>query len=235
MKRFPLVTAALSGALLFLTGCTTRSISNSGYRADYNYRGELSEFDVVGVSKDATVAEADIQAALQNRERPRLERNSRILLVQSGADFPDDSMVKALGQRFSVLPFSGKPQTPLEPTRDYARALRLAAAQGGYDKIVCYWGILESERESQVTKVVSWVPIAGSFLPDEKEHMRIRLKAVIVDVASGRWTFVVPPPATSSDLSSVFSRRSTDQDLVARLKETGYQNLAHVLLNDHTG
>jgi hypothetical protein len=242
MKHVTLGRCALVSALMMLVaGCSTRSISNSGYhgRASHSsggmgYRGELSEFDVVGVTPDNTIAEDDIQAALRNHQRPRLERNSRILLVQSGAEFPDDAMVSALNQRFRVLPFSGKPPVKTEQGQTYSKSLRLAAAQGGYDKIICYWGVLESEQRKQVTKAVSWVPIVGHFVPDEKENMRIRLKAVIVDVASGRWTFVVPPSAMSSDFSSSLSRESTDQGLVAKLKHAGYQNLAHVLLEDHT-
>ncbi|MEO5958898.1 MAG: aminopeptidase [Opitutaceae bacterium] len=237
--------AARNAALvlvLLLAGCTTRSISNSGYPEGGRYgtsqvggyTGELSEFQVLGVTLDPTITEADIDAALKTKERPRLGPASRILLIQSGADFPDAPMLEALSARFSISSFSGKP-----PARDaggvsYARSLRLAAARGGYDKILCYWGILESERVNQVTKYVSWVPIIGSAVPDERERMRLRLKAAIIDVSSGRWTPVTPSPVASSELSSMYNRRDTDQSLVARLKETGYRNLTALLVERHT-
>lgn len=230
---------ALAAGLMVLAGCETRSISNSGYdhRSNYGaraggYTGELSEVQLLGVTANPTTTEAEIQAALQSRERVLLARNSKVLLIQSGADFPDAPMVDALGQRFSVAPFSGRPPQRQEADGSYAKSLRLAAARGGYDKIVCYWGVLESEQKNQATKAVSWVPIVGYAVPDQRENMRIRLKAVIVDVASGRWTLVAPPPAASTDLSSIFTRRSTDQTLVAALKETGYRHLASTLADN---
>lgn len=114
------------------------------------------------------------------------------------------------------------------------RTLRLVAAKGGYDKIVCYWGVLESERKDKATRTVSWVPIVGYMIPDQRENMRIKLKAAIVDVATGRWTFVNPPSAASSQLSTFISRQETDQDLVAKLKADGYQTLARTLVEQHT-
>ncbi len=229
--------AALALALVVFAGCTTRSISNSSYDAKYArsgnsggmYRGELSELDVVGVAPDKGIAEEDIRVALAESSIARLTPNSRVLLIQSGAEFPDDAMITSLSYRYQVQPFSGIPSAKAVDTPSYSKALRLAAARGGYDKIVCYWGVLESEEESKATKLISWVPLAGNWLPDEKQAMRIRLRAVIVDVASGRWTFVSPPSVTSKALSSILTRRNTDQSLVAELKEAGYKSLVHSL------
>lgn len=228
-----------AAALLFLAGCETRSISNSGFDHRYNYAGrggqpggysgELSELDVLGVTMDPTVTDADIQAALQTSARARLGPTSRVLLIQSGADFPDAPMLEALRQRFSVAPFSGKPPGKTDGTPTYSKALRLAAARGGYDKIVCYWGVLESERKNKITAAVSWVPVIGSVIPDERENMRIQLKAAVVDVASGHWSIVTPSPRTSTSLSNVISRRQTDQSLVAALKAEAYQDLVTAL------
>ena len=56
-NQFALACLAALG-LVWLTGCTTRSISNSGYRGSGGYygnsmyRGELSDFDVLGVDRD---------------------------------------------------------------------------------------------------------------------------------------------------------------------------------------
>ena len=49
---------------LLLAGCQTRSISNAGYDSDRNYRGELSELQVLGVDAQKAITASDIQAAL---------------------------------------------------------------------------------------------------------------------------------------------------------------------------
>lgn len=64
--------------------------------------------------------------------------------------------------------------------------------------------------------------------------MRLRLKAAIVDGASGRWTFVNPPSAAASELSAVVSRKATDQGLVETLKAEGYRTLVRTLAESHT-
>jgi hypothetical protein len=247
MNLVPLLKCAPGVALLLLAGCETRSISNSGYPGGNRYaastfRGELSEFDVLGVAISDSISDADIATALKDTDRPRLRRDSNILLIQSGADLPDDPMMTAMAERYRVTAFSGQPVSPpnyLQPakvnTPSMARALRLAAARGGYDKIVCYWGVLESLEKNQVTSAVSWIPIVGYVLPDREQQMRIRLKAVIVDVASGRWTFVTPPPASSSDFASRMTRAQTDQELVLKLKESGYRNLVQTLVAGEAG
>ncbi|HEX2855684.1 MAG TPA: hypothetical protein VHO24_20785 [Opitutaceae bacterium] len=225
----------LATGLLFLTGCQTRSISDSGYdsgrygSARFGYTGELSEFQVLGITAETTVSEAEIQTALQTRGGARLTRASKVLVIQSGADFPDAPMLEALNAQFTVAPFSGRPPREEKANASYAKSIRLAAARGGYDKIFCYWGILESEKISQATKTVSWVPIVGFAIPDERQNMRLRLKAAVVDVASGQWSLVSPPPVSSSEFSSIVTRRNKDQSLVATLKLTGYQNLVRSL------
>lgn len=243
MKPATLFRGAFASALLFLAGCS-RSISNSGYDQRHpnyaigtdGYRGELSELDVVGVASDAYVSEADIQAALQAPRGTKLSAASKILLIQSGAEYPDAPMLEAMQGRFAIASFSGRPQAARQAaaSASFAKTLRLVAAKGGYDKIVCYWGVLESEHEDKLTRTVSWVPIVGYVIPDKRENMRIKLKAAIVDVATGRWTFVNPPPASSSQLSSILSRRETDQALVEKLKTEGYRSLARTLVEQHS-
>ena len=85
-----------------------------------------------------------------------------------------------------------------------------------------------------MTKLISWVPIVGYTLPDEREDMRIRIKAVIIDVATGRWTPVMPKPVTQSGLSTILSRKDKDQALVALLKDRAYQDLATSLVETYT-
>jgi hypothetical protein len=237
MKKYPVILAAI--ACLLLAGCETRSISNSGYNAGYsggyrygaagNYAGELSEFDVLGVDSAGSVTDAEILGALDTRTRVHLARNSRVLLIQSGADFPDNSMQEALSAHYTVGPFSGRPRAPKDAPASYSRSLRLAAARGGYDKILCYWGVLESQRTGKFTKGVSWVPIVGFFVPDESQSMRIRLKAVLIDTATGNWVMLQPQPITDRQISSIISRESSDQELVEKLKEEGYKSLVKLL------
>ena len=199
---------SLALAALLLAGCSIRSISNSSYEAAYGrggsvlgFVGELSELDVLGLSLKEPTTDAKIQSALAHQEAVRLARDSRVLLIQSGADYPDAPMLDALRGRFSVDTFSGRPTHGIAGDGDFSRALRLAAARGGFDKIVCYWGVLESERKKKVTAAVSWVPIVGHVLPDEREHMRLRLKAAVVDVATGRWTLLTPPAEMGADIA----------------------------------
>ena len=231
----PLVLLAAAACLL-LVGCKTRSISNSGYnagRGNYGptdgYVGELSEFDVLGVDAAGAVTDAEILGALDTRTSVRLGKNSRVMLIQSGADFPDNSMQEGLSARYNVGPFSGKSRTAKDATASYSKSLRLAAARGGYDKILCYWGVLESGRARELTKGVSWVPIVGYFVPDETESMRIRLKAVLIDTATGNWVMIQPEPVTDKQLSSIVSRESSDQSLVEKLKTQGYRSLVSIL------
>ncbi len=237
MKKTIVTLAAAACLLLF--GCNTRSISNSDYNpgnrygAPGNYAGELSEFDVLGVDSAGTVTNDEIQGALDTRTPARLARTSHVLLIQSGADFPDNAMQEALGARFTVGPFSGTPRAARDATASYSKSLRLAAARGGYDKILCYWGVLESTRTREITKGVSWVPIVGYFVPDETQSMRIRLKAVLIDTATGNWVMLQPEPVTDKQLSSIVSRESTDQGLVERLKEQGYRSLVSTLINGY--
>src|SRR5262249_48873827 len=90
---------------LLLAGCAkTRSISNSdanaglglgcggGVRAaadpGYEYRGELNEFDVLGVDRARVASDEEIARALAQAGSVELKPHSRVLLIQSGAVFP---------------------------------------------------------------------------------------------------------------------------------------------------
>lgn len=113
---------------------------------------------------------------------------------------------------------------------DYARALRLAAAQGGYDYVLCCWGVLEAEQKNLPSKGVSWVPVLGRSVPDQSQRMRLRLKAVLLDARTGRWVMVAPPPAESDAASNRSNRAQTDQSQVQKLKEEGYKALIEELI-----
>lgn len=245
--RLTLVCLAATG-LVFLTGCATRSISDSGYRGgNYHngslYRGELSEFDVLGADRDQTITDADIAKALDNPARVKLRRGSSLVLIQSGAMMPDEPMAEALGRFVSVVPFSGWPTDgqrgvvkPDSETRSsYAKSLRLAAAKGGCETIVCYWGMLETARKGLASKPVSWVPIVGWSLPDEKQLMRIRLKVAVIDVRAGHWSVFSPEPFEDQAVSANYGREAADQSQVQKLKQKAYEAAVKDLLRIYGG
>ena len=255
MKTYNLYPLLLT--CLLLAGCAkmSRSISHSDYRKDhpycgyppaapgsdpaFNYRGELSEFDVLGLTREDITSEAEIRRALDNSNRVKIRPDSSILLIQSGAMFPDGPIVTELSKHFRVVPFSGVP--PLRPgwrapqiesldAESYSKSLRLAAARGGNDIIVCYWGILESESENLPTKTVSWVPVLNWIVPDETQHMRIRLKVAIIDVRTGNWALFSPQPFDDDRISTSPRRGAVDQRQVERLKREAYEASAQSLV-----
>jgi hypothetical protein len=162
-----------------------------------------------------------------------------LLVVQSGALVPDELMTDALKNHFQVSPFSGVPSKPDYPNvaaastaepGSFGERLRLAAAQGGYHRVLVYWGQLETLRSVGVTKAVSWVPIVGAVVPDESQDMRIRLKAAIIDVETGRWHMILPESIADSAISASINRATSDQDQVQHLKAAGYARLADMVI-----
>jgi len=259
MKHWTLYSLILACAVF--AGCTdsARSISHSGYdqegsycgrRAwsgasdlDFQYRGELSEYDVLGIGRGEITSEAEIRRTLETAKPVKLRPGNSILLIQSGALFPDGPMVTALSKHFTVVPFSGVPtvrrnrvegvQTESADPESYSKSLRLTAARGGTDLVLCYWGMLESENERLPTKTVSWVPIVHWIVPDEKHHMRIQLKVALVDVRTGNWSVFSPKPFTDARLSTAPGRGAVDQKQVERLKQLAYEAAVAELLQSH--
>lgn len=232
--------------VILFFGCTPRSISNSAYQkdqykgypnyndqTDFSYRGELTEFQILGINTQSSPSDDEINQALNNYKVFTMKRNGKILLVQSGAAIPDESMVQQLENEFSIGPFSGIPQKDIE-NENYSKLIRLMAARGGYETIVCYWGILETGKKNQATKTVSWVPIVGWALPDQKDLMRIRLKVALLDVRSGSWDVFMPKPFSDSEYSSIVSRKHVDQGMVQKLKEKAYSSAASEIIKRYT-
>jgi len=234
MKRKPILWFVAVVFILALAGCGVRSISDSGYRSDSGwrgpgadnpfYKGELNEFDVLGIDRNAKITEADIQKSFEAKKEMSVKKGSSIMLIQSGAVFPDDPMVKSLEKYYTVAIFTGVPEKIEGP--NYSLVLRLAAAKGGYEKIIAYWGILETAQENLATKTVSWVPIVGWGIPDQKQKMRIRLKVAVIDVKTGQWDMFSPELIESGAYSAILSRKAADQDQVAFLKEKAYPIVA---------
>lgn len=239
MNSFPWLRFSLPLLLvaLLLAGCETRSISDSGYHPTYGwgrtenplYKGELTELDILGAAPQLEATDANIAKALATATAPQPKRGDKVILIQSGAPVPDNAMLDEAGRYFAVAPFSGAP--PNEKT-GMAESLRLRAAQGGYRYIVCYWGVLESAQVDKEGKALSWVPIVGSFVPDQKQQMRIRLKALVVDVTTGGWKMLTPEAHSDASYNSRWTREASDQNLVLALKSKGYQSLVADLVKD---
>jgi hypothetical protein len=260
MKNWKLSSLLLASALAAGCAKNVHSISNSGYTKPgaycryvagdggldpaFEYRGELSEADVLGISRGEITSEAEIQRTLDTAKPVKLRPGSSILLIQSGALFPDGPMVTALSKQLKVVPFSGLPalrrtsagsvQTESPDPESYSKALRLTAARGGADLILCYWGMLESESERLPTKTVSWVPLVHWVVPDEKHHMRIQLKVALVDVRSGNWSIFSPRPFADARLSTAPRRGAVDQKQVERLKQLAYEATVAELVQAHS-
>lgn len=227
-------------AVLALQGCGVRSISDSGYQAEAGrlrqsghslYKGELTEFEVLGVNPTASVSQEEIQRALENRQQFSLPKGSSVMLIQSGAIIPDDDMIRALETHYRVVAFSGIPAS--QGDASHAAALRLAAAKGNCPTILVYWGILETAQKDMSTKAVSWVPVVGGIIPDESQEMRIRLRMALIDVATGQWTAFSPKAIQDTSASARYTRASSDQQQVAVLKSQAYAELAHAIIKKY--
>jgi hypothetical protein len=197
---------AVLALTLTISSCAVRSISNPGRPwggGNTTYAGELSDFDVIG----GTSAEG-IGPGAEVKLRPHM----RVLVVQSGAAFPDERMLSGLAAQFDIGAASGIPTQALQE-----HGMRFAAARGGFDAIIAYWGVLESSERVTEGVAASWVPIAGMFVPDASQRMRIRLRVVIVDVHTGRWRTLLPEPIDDERASSMVTRSSSDRDQVELL------------------
>ncbi len=85
--RGPLLLAALT----LFTACGVRSISDSGYYADSDrrgpgasnpfYRGELSEFEVLGITRDQKITEEDIRGSCDTKRTLSLKKGSSVMLL----------------------------------------------------------------------------------------------------------------------------------------------------------
>ena len=73
-----------------------------------------------------------------------------------------------------------------------------------------------------MTRTVSWVPIVGWALPDQRQRMRIRLKMAVVDVRSGHWEMFSPEAFEDSAFSGRVGREGADQAQVWALKDKAY-------------
>jgi hypothetical protein len=61
------------------------------------------------------------------------------------------------------------------------------------------------------------------MVPDEQQHMRIRLKVAIIDVRSGSWSVFSPEPFDNRKVSVTPRREVVDQKQVELLKKKAYE------------
>ena len=76
-----------------------------------------------------------------------------------------------------------------------------------------------------MTKTVSWVPIVGGLVPDEERRTRLRVRALLIDVASGRSVAFTPPAAENAALSSQQTRAESHDKQTYDLKTRAYAGL----------
>ncbi|HEV8111797.1 MAG TPA: hypothetical protein VGR31_03400 [Planctomycetota bacterium] len=200
--------------LLLLSACATRSISNPVRpwgNGNSTYDGELSDLDVIGTDLPGDASDGTGEV--------RLRAGEHVLVVQSGALFPDEQVLTALKAHFDVGVASGIPSR----STSNAHGMRQAAARGGFSAVIAYWGILESRARPTAGQAAAWLPIAGVFVPDERQEMRIRLRIVVVDTRTGRWRSLLPEPMSDDRASSMVTRTSADREQVEVLKEAAYR------------
>lgn len=214
--------------LCALAGCVESSISDDDQSRSAYVGGrasEIDEMDLLGAHGGAT--EAEIHGALLGHELGGVHApvGSSLLVVQSGASSPDSIMLAAIEKSYRVSAFSGRTTTDHHRDGSLGRDLRLAAARNGCTHILCYWGKLESIENDEVTKTVSWVPIVGDLVPDEHHFTRLRLRAMLIDVASGRSVMFTPPAAENDALSSGLTRGGSRDKQTYDLKTSAYAGL----------
>lgn len=222
-----------------------RPLSSSGLTPNPLYSGELTEFDVIEFDYQPRLTDAEVQKAIQTTVPMKLPEKAPILLIQSGATMPDQAMVDAMSNHFQISVFSGVPEQRPEhynpggngysPRLSYAKKIRYAAARGGHQAIVVYWGAIEAARQSLVGKGISWIPIFGWYVPDEVQHMRLRLKIVIVHVGTGNWEAFQPSAVYDSRSSSSLSRMVRDQLQVEQIKARAYEQASQEIRERMTG
>ena len=153
------ITLLLVIVCCLLMGCASknRSISQSGY---YDHRHhaashsrELNEFDVLGLNRDQSVTEDEIRRASNQAKPVHLAPGSTILLVQSGAIYPDGPMVTQLTKHFRVVPFTGlaDDNRPTE-NRPYKRTTRNAVVITDPDKPATVLPLTTLAREAYRTE-----------------------------------------------------------------------------------
>ena len=76
---------------------------------------------------------------------------------------------------------------------------------------------------------MQWPQIIGGIVPDETQHMRIRLLMAVIDVRTGQWETYSPEPIDDEALSNEHGRAASDQRQVMLLKAKAYKAAAEAI------
>lgn len=140
----------------------------------------------------------------------------------------------ATAKEQNQTPYSGANQigtTPSLVKPDYAQVMRFAAAKANIQTILVYWRFLESGIVNHQTKIVSWIPIAGSIIPDKTRYLRMRMKVCLIDVKSGQWELFTPKLCNDEPLTTTITRGSSNRQQVQKLMALAYGNMIEELLD----
>ena len=235
------VLIALSAGVFLFVGCHTekgyRSADFSGqklYTKGYSSATELKENEVLGLKNTRAVTDDDINRILDETSTIKVREGSTILLVQSGAPSPDQSMIDELSKRFVVIPHTGLPAQVRNGGDDVSKALRLAAAHSKAETIIVYWGELEMKRDEMPTSLVSWVPVVDFMVPDEFERLRMHLKLALIDVRTGHWSTFRTEPIETEALTTRHAREHQKRYPLQKSKNRLYQNAVRKLVDSYS-
>lgn len=227
---------------LLLIGCAHNHNSDF-HRADYSsrkvkgYSGyELNQMDVIGPAAEATPSDTDIQKALDRSSAVQLKAGESVLVLQSGQSAPDARMVEEVNKHYRAIPFSGIRSDWARhkfdsPDDHYAKSLRMAAAQAGAEKILCFWGNLEVSRHDLSTKTITWLPVVDVIVPDQKDKVRVHLKLALIDVRTGAWSLFRTEPVQANVVTTGWGREHLEIPEVKKLQKESYVVAVNSLVN----
>lgn len=229
MKSIPLL--LLSSAAALVVSCTSTSLSNPG---GSGHGEDLNLYELTGDKPQAQVTERDIAAALGSRSGSLPVRGGKILLVQSGAHQPDQELAEAFRPLGQIVEWNGQAQEPGSQEKNdkrfggaIGRRLRLVAAQQGCTHVVVVFGEIQSAaRDLPTDAVVGWIPIVGSLVPGEVSGTRLFAQALVMEVASPRYSVITASPRQESGLNVSGSQSSVNVRRSLRLKKLIYPELA---------
>jgi hypothetical protein len=226
-------TAIFAISMVLLAGCASHS-STDYHRADYSSRkvkgfngNELCEMDVVGAALEKTPSDKDIANALDRSADVQFKLGDSVLVIQSGQPVPDARMVSEVNKHYRAIPFSGirsdwARHNPDDREDHYSKSLRMAAAQAGAQKILCYWGNLEVAKHDLSTKTITWLPVVDVIIPDQKDNVRVHLKLALVDVRTGAWSFFRTQPVQAQVITTGWAREHLEIPEVRELQQKSY-------------
>jgi hypothetical protein len=215
-----------------LSSCLTTSLSDptgSGHHKDLNL------YELTGERPQTQVSEKDIRAALGGRSGTLPRRGGKILLVQSGAQQPDEELTKAFGLVCQSVSWTGisqekersEKESPAEAAGAIGRRLRLVAAQQGCSHVIVVFGEIQSAYQTLATdSLVGWLPIVGDVVPGEHSGTRLFVQALVLETATPRYTVVTASPREESGLTTTRGGDAAKVRRSERMKKLIYPELA---------